>query len=73
MLTYKEYVQALGNESYLNNGTYYWLMSTSAQNYYVFTEGGVSSETNGYYGIRPVITLKDNVKVVSGNGTKEDP
>ena len=73
LLTYKEYVQALGNESYLNNGTYYWLMSTSAQNYYVFTEGGVSSETNGYYGIRPVITLKDNVKVVSGNGTKEDP
>ena len=73
LLTYKEYVQALGNESYLNNGTYYWLMSTSAQNYYVFTEGGVSSETNGYYGIRPVITLKDNVKVVSGSGTKEDP
>mgnify|MGYP004628264489 FL=1 len=69
LLTYKEYVDALGNKSYLNNNSYFWLIDGE----YVFNEGGISSENKGYYGIRPVITLKENTKLLSGNGTKEDP
>ena len=69
LLTKQEYIDALGNKSYLNNNTYYWLIDGE----YIFNEGGISNEHKGYYGIRPVITLKENTKIISGNGTKEAP
>ena len=73
LLSYKEYLDALGNNSYLNNNNYYWLMNGNDKNYYIFKEGGVSSDKLGYYGIRPVINLKENTKIISGNGTIDDP
>ena len=69
LLTYQEYIDALGNNSYLNNNTYFWLIDGE----YIFNEGGISNENKGYYGIRPVITLKENTKILSGDGTKENP
>ena len=69
LLTTQEYIDALGNKSYLNSNTYFWLIDGE----YVFSEGGISSENKGYYGIRPTITLKENTKIISGNGTKENP
>lgn len=69
LLNEQEYIDALGNNSYLNNNTYFWLIDGK----YVFSEGGISSENKGYYGIRPTITLKEDTKILSGNGTKENP
>ena len=69
LLKYQEYIDALGNKSYLNNNSYFWLIDGE----YVFNEGGISNENKGYYGIRPVITLKENTKIIGGNGTKESP
>lgn len=73
LLGLNEYIDALGNESYLNNGNYYWLIDGTDKGYYVFSEGGISNDTPGYYGIRPVINLKENTKIISGNGTFNDP
>ncbi len=80
LLTLQEYKDALGNNSYLNNGTYWWTSNASLDGHiwYVFPEGGISEKSNVYnayyaYGVRPVITLKSNVVFQSGNGTKEDP
>ncbi|MCF0111965.1 MAG: hypothetical protein HUJ58_08680, partial [Erysipelotrichaceae bacterium] len=46
--------------------------------YYVFPEGGIGntseSTTDKYsYGVRPVITLKANLDIVSGNGLVDNP
>ena len=73
LLSYQEYVDALGNNSYLNNNNYYWLSTGKDKNNYVFQEGGVSNETIGYYGIRPIINLKEDTKIIGGTGTVDDP
>ncbi len=80
LLTLQEYKDALANNSYLNNGTYWWTSNASFNGHvwYVFPEGGISEKSNAYnayyaYGVRPVITLKSNVVFQSGNGTKENP
>ena len=39
----------------------------------MFSEGGISSENKGYYGIRPTITLKENTKIINENSIKENP
>lgn len=80
LLSTEEYLRADGKNSYLNNGTYFWLSNTSNDNkvWYVFDEGGInnnSSTNSSYssYGVRPVITIKRNVIVNRGNGSKEEP
>ena len=75
-LTISDYINANGKDSYLNNGKYFWLIGydKDSANLYVDDTGSVESGTNyESYGIRPVITLKNSVKVISGTGTKEDP
>jgi len=79
LLTYAEYKDALGYESYLNTGKYWWLINPSTTSpWYVFDKGGVNDEGNNAstyysYGVRPVINLKANLDYISGTGTKEDP
>jgi hypothetical protein len=43
--------------------------------WYIFDKGGISDTNfdNKAYGIRPVITLKEDTLYKKGNGTKEDP
>ena len=73
-------MNALANNSYLNNGTYFWLSNKNKDgNYwYVFDQGGIADKsktetTYHIYGIRPTITLNKNVAFIDGNGTKENP
>lgn len=80
LLSIQEYKDALGNNSYLNIGKYWWTANASldGQVWYVFREGGIHSKLNTYdayyaYGLRPVITLKPGVNFVSGDGTKQNP
>lgn len=80
LLSIQEYKDAFGNESYLNIGKYWWTSNPSidGQIWYVFREGGIHSKSNTQddyyaYGVRPVITLKPDVKFISGNGTYESP
>lgn len=63
-------------KSYLNNGTIFWLESKTIDGDYWFvsSEGAVGMGTeNVAHNIRPVVTLKAEINLVKGNGTKEDP
>ena len=60
-LSLYDYMQANDTESYLNNGSYFWLKSKKSDNttWYVDPEGISSTTTNKVsLGVRPVITLK---------------
>lgn len=77
LLSYFDYKMAGANKSYLNIGKHFWTLTKSKDNkvWYVFDEGGISDTNfeNKAYGIRPVITLKEDTLYRSGNGTKDDP
>ena len=65
-----------GTNGYLNNGLVWWTLTSinesqvwyinynGRQNYFPFSQSR---------GIRPSIILKNNVKIVDGNGTEDDP
>lgn len=78
LLTYSDYVLSGGNEGYLNNGNYFWLLNPSEDGvWYVFGEGGIKSKSNdsekSLYGIRPVIYLNSTVNFKNGDGTESNP
>lgn len=76
ILTIKDYTLANGKSSYLNNGKMFFLLGLNEdnENLYVEEDGSIqSTDSLSGYGIRPIITLKKNTEVVSGNGTKDDP
>ena len=62
--------------SYLNNGLIWWTLTPySASKVRIVLQSGIMSTalpSNGN-GIRPSINLKSNVKIVDGNGTKDNP
>ena len=76
LLSIPDYLNIGGKDSYLSNHEYYYLNNTNSENkaWYI-TDDGKTSSSNGddILGVRPVITIKDNVDYVSGTGTKEDP
>ncbi len=75
-LMIQDYIQAGGSDSYLNIGKYFWVLGENKEkdHLYIDSEGAIQvAEEDGTYGIRPVITLKKNLKVKKGIGTKEDP
>lgn len=80
LLSTNDYLQAGGKNSYLNNETYYWTLNLDkdGKSLYINKEGSInnlsSNEENYFsYGIRPVITLKEDLTIISGDGTKDNP
>lgn len=76
LLTLNEYMRAGAENSYLNTGTYTWLMGMDkmGNNIYLDKSGAISSgDYSEGYGIRPVISFKASVEISGGKGTKEDP
>ena len=71
----KDYVDAGGKNSFLNIGKAFWILGyQNDSNLYVSPEGSLEeSTTYESYGVRAVITLKKDITVVGGSGTKEDP
>ena len=74
------YLQAGGKNSYLNNNTYFWTINYDLDKkpLYINKEGSInnlssSGDTYYSYGIRPVITLNEDVTIISGDGTKNNP
>jgi len=63
--------------NYLNKGLYWWLLTlygTSKRVSAVKDDGDLNSYDTLYnYGIRPVVNLKSNVQIVSGDGTISNP
>ena len=81
LLTNKEAKLCFGSSStnYLNNGGNYWLLSPlnfnrSSNGYYVSNGSlGVIFLSRIYYGVRPVVSLKKNIKISGGTGEIDDP
>lgn len=76
LLSIKDYAEAGGASSYLNNGSYYWTTNKNKDNqfWYISDDGKTGvNDTNSKYGVRPVITLKAGVKLLNGTGTSDDP
>ena len=76
LLTIKDYTSANGKESFLNNGKMFFLVgfNENFENLYVEEDGSIQScDSLEGFGIRPVITLKENTLVASGDGSKDNP
>ena len=80
LLSTNDYLQAGGKNSFLNNKTYFWTINQDMDNKPLFVNSdgsinNVSSNDNGYYsyGIRPVITLRDEVLIIEGDGSLNNP
>ena len=80
LISIKDYLQAGAKNSYLNNNTYYWTINQDKDNnpLYINNEGNINNiykKENHYfsYGIRPVITLKEDIAFISGDGSKNNP
>ena len=70
------YKNATPSTGYLNNGLYWWTLTPeSTSNISTISGDGEIGyiELMYAYGLRPVITLKFNVEIVSGTGTASDP
>lgn len=66
----------IGKDSYLNNGEYFYLANTNNENYvwYLTNDGKISTGTGqDIIGVRPIITLKSNLKYRDGNGKIDNP
>lgn len=76
LLTIEDYVKALGKNSYLNNGKNSFILGYDKDNSPLMVTGdGTVTGTNTYEGngIRVVMTLKKDIKITKGTGTKDDP
>lgn len=76
ILTLNDYVKALGKNSYLNNGKNSFILGYDQDNSpLTISEDGTVNGSNTYEGngIRVVMTLKKDIKITNGTGTKEDP
>lgn len=68
------------NNDLIDNGSYYWIAtsyksSSSVDAFFWYSDYRLMSpsNSNGVYGVRPVIYLDSSVVVTGGSGTYEDP
>ena len=80
LLSYNEYEAANGENSYLNNETNWWTMNGSSKSTALFItdDGSISNstiigKTYESFGVRPVINLRGNLTIVSGDGSINTP
>ena len=76
LLSVVDYLNIGSKNSYLANDEFFYLnnMNSDGKVWYVNDDGLANlSSGSDIIGIRPVITLKENVEYISGKGTKEDP
>jgi len=77
LLTLYDYATAGLNESYLNNGESFYLMTygENNNNYYVTSTGeiGTDAVSTKIHGVRVVLSIKSDIKLVAGTGTESDP
>lgn len=77
LLSLYDYNKAGANKSFLNNGEIFYLgtLNDSNQNYYIASTGEIGTDISStkIHGVRPVITIKSNIKLLSGSGISEDP
>ena len=80
LLNIYEYVMSYSgttySNGYLNNGLQWWTLTpVNLSNIHIVNTGGdiINSIIQAAYGIRPSINLRSDVKIVSGDGTVDNP
>ena len=76
LLNVYEYNMTGGSNSYLNNNLYWWTITAnnSSTNYIVSYDGSIGTiGVSKCRGIRPVVNLNPNIKIVAGDGSEENP
>lgn len=71
-----DFVNTGGNESFMNNDEYYYLINKNKENecWYIDSQGKLGkNDGTDVIGIKPVITIKGTIEKVDGNGTKDNP
>ena len=74
LLTMADYVNTGASKGFINDGNYFYMSTLNSKNE-VWTVGDKLSTSDGtdIYGVRPTIVLNNSVKLISGNGSKDDP
>ena len=67
-----------GSEDWITTGGNQWMLTNYSYNpamaLYIYSSNGVSSFiTAEAYAVKPVVYLKSNVKIISGDGSTENP
>ncbi len=76
ILSLHDYLEANANESYLNNETEFWTSNRYDEDsaWFVAADGTVGKDDfKNKHGIRPVITISGDSKIIDGIGTSESP
>lgn len=75
LLNVADYLNSKNKDSFINNSDNMWLVNSKDNSkVWYLSNGSISNDTpSSIYGIKPVVTLKNSIDVVSGNGTKEKP
>ena len=76
LLDTKDFINVGNQNSYLVNDEQFYLANNNSQNesWYINEIGNVkTNDGTDILGIRPVITIKSNIKYQDGNGSKNDP
>ena len=71
-----DYISTGGESGFMNNNEYYYLINSDNNNnlLYVDKEGQINiSDKTDILGIKPVITFKNTVELISGNGNIDNP
>ena len=71
-----DYVNTGGQKGFMNNEEYYYLIKTNKEGkLWYIDNNGVSNTSDGsdIIGIKPVITIKKSVKLLSGDGSQNNP
>lgn len=71
-----DYVNTDGQKGFMNNEENFYLLNSNKDNdtWYIDSEGLIKeSDGTDIIGIKPVITIKSNLDLVSGDGTKDNP
>lgn len=75
-LTIEDYINTGAQNSFINTNENFYLSNIDESDnvWIVNTDGKITTSNNdNIYGVKPVIKLKENLNLISGNGTKDDP
>lgn len=76
LLSISDYINTGASNGFINTGENFYLanMNSESKIWYVTTDGKINnSDGNDIYGVKPVIKFKENLNLVSGSGSKDDP
>lgn len=71
-----DYVNTGGNDSFMNNEEYFYLINNNKENksWYIDSDGKLGkSDGTDVIGIKPVITIKATIEATGGDGTESNP